>query len=101
MVEQRSKEVSIRKVLGASISGIFALLSFDFVRLVLVALVLAIPLGWFLMDEFLGDVPNRVDLSWYLFAVAGVLSLFIAVITISYETIKAALVNPATRLRSE
>ncbi len=101
MVEQRSKEVSIRKVLGASVAGIFTLLSFDFIKLVLIALLLAIPLGWFLMDVFLGDIHNRVDLSWYLFAFAGVVGVLVAMITISFETIKAALVNPAKRLRSE
>ena len=101
MVEQRSKEVSIRKVLGASVSGIFTLLTFDFIKLVLIALILAIPLGWYLMDLFLGDVNNRVDLSWQLFALAGIVGVLVAIITISFETIKAALINPAKRLRSE
>lgn len=101
IVEQRSKEVSIRKVLGASISGIFTLLSLDFMKLILIAVILAIPVGWFLMDEFLGDINNRVDLSWHLFAAAGILGVLIALVAISYETVKAALIDPAKRLRSE
>lgn len=101
MVERRSKEVSIRKVLGASVSGIFTLLSWGFIKLILVSLFLAIPVGWFLMDEFLGDVNNRVDLSWQLFAFAGLVGLVVAAVTISYETLKAALINPAKGLRSE
>ncbi|WP_421873151.1 ABC transporter permease [Marinoscillum sp.] len=98
VVEQRSKEVSIRKVLGASVTSIFTLLSFDFIKLVVIAMIFGMPLGWLMMDAFLGDVANRVDLSWYLFALAGAIGLIIALATISIETIKAAIVNPASRL---
>ena len=101
MVEQRGKEVSIRKILGASVSGIAALLARDFMMLVLIAVVIAIPLGWLLMDEFLGDINNRVELSWFLFAVAGLVAVVVALATISFETVKAALTNPAEKLRSE
>lgn len=101
MAERRSKEVSIRKILGASVSGIFTLLALDFMKLVMVAVVLAIPIGWLLMDEFLGDIKNRVDLSWYLFAGAGLAAVTIALATISFEALRAALMNPAEKLRSE
>ncbi|MEQ9098659.1 MAG: ABC transporter permease [Imperialibacter sp.] len=101
MAERRSKEVSIRKILGASVSGIFTLLALDFMKLVIAAVLLAIPIGWLLMDEFLGDVKNRVDLSWYLFAGAGFTAIIIALATISFEALRAALVNPVEKLRSE
>ncbi|MEQ8809537.1 MAG: ABC transporter permease [Imperialibacter sp.] len=101
MAERRSKEVSIRKILGASVSGIAALLAFDFMKLVLVAVFLAIPIGWLLMDAFLGDINNRVELSWGLFAIAGLAAIVIALATISFEALRAALVNPAEKLRSE
>jgi putative ABC transport system permease protein len=101
MAERRSKEVSIRKILGASISGLFTLLALDFMKLVITAVLLAIPIGWLLMDEFLGDVQNRVALSWYLFAGAGFTAIIIALATISFEALRAALVNPAEKLRSE
>ncbi|MEQ9376415.1 MAG: ABC transporter permease [Imperialibacter sp.] len=101
MAERRSKEVSIRKILGASVSGLFTLLALDFMKLVITAVLLAIPIGWLLMDEFLGDVKNRVDLSWYLFAGAGFTAIIIALATISFEALRAALVNPVEKLRSE
>lgn len=101
LVEQRGKEVSIRKILGASVPGIFRLLAFDFLKLVVIAVLLAIPVGWLLMDEFLGDINNKVDFSWYLFAGAGLAAVGIALVTISFETLKAALMNPAEKLRSE
>ncbi|WP_416864981.1 MAG: ABC transporter permease [Imperialibacter sp.] len=101
MVERRGKEVGIRKILGASVSGIAALLALDFMKLVLVAVFLAIPIGWLLMDAFLGDINNRVELSWGLFAIAGLSAIVIALATISIETLKAALTNPVEKLRSE
>ena len=101
MVEQRAKEISIRKVLGASIPRIFALLTSDFVKLVIISIVLAIPLGWILMDEFLGDIANRVPLSWPIFAMAGIMALLIALGTVSFESLRAAMENPSKKLRSE
>jgi putative ABC transport system permease protein len=101
MVEQRGKEISVRKVLGADLGRIFKLLTFDFVKLVLIAIVLATPIGWYIMDHFLSDIANRIDLSWHIFAIAGIISVVIAIGTISFETIKAAMVNPARKLRSE
>lgn len=100
-IEQRSKEISVRKVLGASVSKIFGLLATDFIKLVVIASLIAIPIGWYLMDNFLNDLANRIVLSWPIFLIATLAAFIIALITISYESIKAALVNPATRLRSE
>ncbi len=100
-VEQRIKEVSVRKVLGASAQMIFKLLAGDFIKLILISIAVAIPVGWLLMDELLGDMTNRISLSWTIFALASLMALVIAIITVSFESIKAAFVNPATRLRSE
>ena len=101
MVEQRGKEISIRKVLGASLSQIFNLLTRDFLRLVAIALIIAIPIGWYLMNEWLADYNYRIDISWYVFALAGTLALLIALLTISSEALKAASADPANKLRSE
>ncbi|MEQ6121727.1 ABC transporter permease [Reichenbachiella sp. MALMAid0571] len=101
VVEQRSKEISIRKVLGASVAGIFRLLTLNYVRWVLISLIIAVPLGWYIMDDFLGEIKNRVNMSWTLFAIAGLIALGISVVTISFETIKAAVANPADKLRNE
>lgn len=100
-VEQRIKEVSVRKVLGASAQMIFKLLAGDFIKLILISIAAAIPIGWLLMDELLGDMTNRISLSWTIFTLASLMALVIAIITVSFESIKAAFVNPATRLRSE
>lgn len=100
-VEQRIKEVSVRKVLGASAQMIFKLLAGDFIKLILISIVVAIPVGWLLMDELLADMTNRISLSWTIFALASLMALIIAIITVSFESIKAALINPAARLRSE
>lgn len=101
IVEQRSKEISIRLVLGASISTILRLLTQSFVRLVLISFILAAPLAWYLMHRWLDDYSYRIELTWDVFALAGIAALAIALLTISYQSIKAALANPATRLRSE
>lgn len=100
-VEQRIKEVSVRKVLGASAQMIFKLLAGDFIKLIIVSIAIAIPVGWLLMDELLGDMTNRISLSWTIFALASLMALVIAIITVSFESIKAAFINPASRLRSE
>jgi putative ABC transport system permease protein len=101
MVEQRNKEISIRLVLGASLKSIFNLLTLNFVRLVLVALVLAAPLGWYLMREWLLDFEYQVPITWDVFAIAGLLAIVIALGTISYQAVRAALMKPADGLRSE
>ncbi len=99
--EQRTKEIGVRKVLGASVANIVGLLSQDFLRLVLIALVLATPLAWWAVDKWLHTFEYRAELTWWVFGVAGVLAVAIAFLTVSYQSVKAALMNPANSLRSE
>jgi putative ABC transport system permease protein len=99
--EQRRKEVGIRKVLGASVSSIVLMLSKDFLKLVLLAAIIAFPLGWYAMNEWLQDFAYRINLSWWIFGLAGLGALLIAFITVSFKTIKAALANPVNNLRTE
>lgn len=99
--EQRTKEIGVRKVLGASVAGIVTLLSKDFLKLVGVALIVAIPAAWWLMDKWLQEFAYKISISWWVFAVAGSLSILVALFTISYQSVKAALMNPVKSLRSE
>ena len=99
--EQRTKEIGIRKVLGASVSGVAALLSREFLKLVLIAFIIASPIAWYLMNRWLEDFAYRIDISWWIFAVAAVLAVMITIITVSFQAIKAALANPVHSLRSE
>ncbi len=99
--QQKVKEIGIRKVLGASVGSLVALLSGEFVKLVLVAIVLATPLAWYALDTWLQDFAYRIPIGWAIFAVAGGSALLIAVLTVSYQAIKAALANPVKSLRSE
>jgi ABC-type antimicrobial peptide transport system permease subunit len=101
MAENRIKEIGVRKVLGASVSGITALLSKDFLKLVLVSFILAAPVAWWLMYSWLQDYSYRVPIQWWVFAMAGIISVLIAIITVSYQAIKAAIANPVKSLRSE
>lgn len=101
MVEQRIKEISIRKVLGASAQLIFRLLTSNFLKLIFISLLIAIPVSVVLMNEWLSDFEYRVELSWTIYLFAGLLITTIAILTISFESIKAALVNPVKGLRSE
>lgn len=101
IVEQRTKEVGIRKVLGASVSGIVALLSKDFVKLVLLAFVIAIPITWWAMDKWLADFAYRIDMEWWMFALTGLAAVAIALLTVTAQAIKAALANPVDSLRNE
>ncbi len=101
VMNQRTKEIGIRKVLGASTSGIVALLSKDFLKLVLTALVIAIPIAWYTMNQWLQDFAYRIDIPWWIFAIAGILSIGIALLTVSFQAVKAALANPVKSLRSE
>lgn len=98
---QRIKEIGVRKVLGASVTQISVLLSSGFVSLVAIALLIASPLAWFTMNKWLEQFSYRVDIKWWVFAVAGSLSVLIALITISFQFIKAAAANPVKSLRTE
>ncbi|RBL88081.1 ABC transporter permease [Chitinophaga flava] len=98
-VEQRTREISIRKVLGASVTGIVTLLSKDFLKLVAVAIVVASPLAWFIMDRWLQDFAYRIHISWWVFVLTAVLAVLITVLTICLRAIKAARANPAVTLR--
>lgn len=100
-VLQRTKEIGVRKVLGASVSGIVVLLSKDFLKLVLIASLIAFPIAWVVMSQWLKDFASRIDIQWWVFLVAGVSALIIAIITISFQSIKAALMNPVKSLKTE
>jgi putative ABC transport system permease protein len=98
---QRTREIGIRKVLGASVSGIVNMLSQEFLILVLISALIAFPLAWFTMHNWLQDFAYRITISWWIFVFAGVLALVIAFTTVSFQAIKAALTNPVKSLRSE
>lgn len=98
---QRTKEIGVRKVLGASIGNIVLLLSRDFIGLILVAFLIASPVAWFIMHKWLQDFAYRIDIEWWVFALAGLLAVAIALATISYQAIRAAMANPVRALRSE
>jgi putative ABC transport system permease protein len=99
--EQRTKEIGIRKVLGASVSQVSTMLSKEFVKLVLIACIIAFPLAWWAMNKWLEDFAYRVNIGWWVFVVAAVVALLIALFTVSFQAIKAAIANPVKSLRSE
>ena len=99
--EQRTKEIGIRKVLGASAWGITGLLTRDFLKLVLIALLLAAPVAWWAMNQWLEDFAYRVQLGWWIFALAGVIAIVVTFLTVCTQSVKAALANPVRSLRSE
>ena len=101
MAEQRSKEIGIRKVLGASMETILQLLTRNFLRLVLISLIVAIPIGWYLMRKWLEDFVYRIDIRWEVFLIAGGLAVMIALLTVSFQAIRTATRNPVDSLRSE
>ncbi len=99
--QRRTKEIGIRKVLGASVTGITTLLSKDFLQLVALSCIVAFPLAWWAMNSWLQNYQYRIEISWWIFIVAGLLALFIALVTISFQAIKAAIANPVKSLRTE
>ncbi|MDB5090109.1 MAG: yknZ 3 [Mucilaginibacter sp.] len=101
MAEQRSKEIGIRKVLGASVSGITTLLSVDFLKLVALAILIASPIAWWAMNKWLQGFVYHTPVQWWIFAAAGLAAIFIALITVSFQSIKAALMNPVKSLKAE
>jgi putative ABC transport system permease protein len=101
MAEQRSKEIGIRKVLGATVSNITTLLSIDFVKLVLIAILIASPIAWYGMNKWLQDFAYRIPISWWIFVLSGTVAIAIALFTVSFQSIKAALMNPVKSLKSE
>ncbi len=101
LAERRFKEIGIRKVMGASVSQIVAMMSTEFVKLVLIAFVIAVPLAWYGMNKWLESFAYKISIEWFVFALAGVVALTIALITVSFESIKLAMGNPVESLRSE
>lgn len=101
MAENRIKEIGVRKVLGASVTGITALLSKDFLKLIVIAFVIASPIAWWAMSKWLDTYTYRINMEWWVFLLAGFISVFIAIITVSFQAIKAARANPVKSLRSE
>jgi putative ABC transport system permease protein len=99
--ERRFKEIGVRKVMGASIAGIVALLSRDFIRLVVISILIASPIAWWAVSTWLRDFAYRIDIEWGIFLTAGLLAIAVALLTISFQSIKAALMNPVKSLRSE
>ncbi len=99
--EQRNKEIGIRKVLGASVPGIVQLLSKDFLQLVLIAFLIALPISWWVMHEWLQGFVYRITISWWMFGIAGMATVLIALLTVSSQAIRAAVMNPVKALRAE
>jgi putative ABC transport system permease protein len=101
IVTQRTKEIGIRKVLGASVTSIVSMLSTDFLKLVAISVIIAYPIAWLAMSKWLENFAFRIDIAWWVFAIAGILATIIALSTVSIQTIRAALRNPVKSLRSE
>ena len=99
--QRRTKEIGVRKVLGAGEAGIVLLLSKEFLRLVAISLLVAFPIAWYTMHQWLQGFVDRITISGWVFAAAGAMALLVAFVTVSYQTVKAAIANPVDSLRSE
>ncbi len=98
---RKTKEIGIRKVLGATVKGIVFLLSKDFLKVVVLALLIASPIAWYFMNNWLQDFAYRINISWWVFALAGLIAIIVAFLTISFKALKAANANPVKNLRTE
>ena len=101
MATQKTKEIGVRKVLGASVAGITGLLVKDFLKLVLVAIVIASPLAYLFMEDWLSDFVYRTPIHWWVFLLAGTLSAGVALLTVGFQSVRAAIADPVKSLRSE
>ena len=101
MSVNKTKEIGIRKVLGAGVYNIWAMLNRDLVKLALVAVVFAAPISWYVMNKWLGNFEYKITIGWEIFAFAGVICLLIALLTVSYHSLRAAFANPVESLRNE
>jgi len=99
--EQRVKEIGVRKVLGASVSNLASLLSKDFLKLVLIANGIAFPIAWWATNQWLQEYAYHINVQWWVFVIAGLSAILIAIVTVSYQAIRAAMANPVKSLRSE
>ena len=100
-VNQRTKEIAMRKVLGASVTGLFNMMSKDFIRLIVIALLIAMPISWYVMNNWIQGFAFHIDISWWMFALSGFMVLLVALFTVSYHTLRAARTNPVKSLRME
>jgi putative ABC transport system permease protein len=101
MAMQRTKEIGIRKTMGASVQNIVRLLSIDFIILVILAVIIASPVAWYFMNKWLNDFAYRISIEWWVFGLAGISAILIALVTISFQAIRAAIANPVKSLRTE
>ena len=101
MIEQRIKEIGVRKTLGASVQGIVTMLCKDFIKLVFISIVIASPIAWYAMNNWLKDFAYHISIQWWVFVLTGLLAIAIAVLTVGYQSIRAALMNPVKSLKSE
>jgi putative ABC transport system permease protein len=101
LAKQKVKEIGVRKVLGASIQNIVTLLSKDFLKLVIIASIIALPIAWYAMSRWLNDFAYRIEIQWWMLLMTSVIAIIIVVFTVGFQSVKAALMNPVKSLKSE